>query len=114
MAFNTTDSPELYRYVFVRSTGSDAVMKGYFVTATGEQLTGLQTFTISTSPLTFVDLYGAALPTHAKGFVCTLATSGVYVGLGGELNGDVKSGMTPAAGYPIAAIGDHLTFGKVA
>lgn len=114
--------PELYLYVLIGATGS-VTLTGIFVGANGEQVGAAVSYTVtSVTATTLTTLYntanslasGTALPSNLRGFLGT-SSGNLYVGFGGQLNGTILGGDTPAAGYPILVqSNDLLPMGRVA
>jgi hypothetical protein len=114
-------TPPLFVWVLAPVTGT-VTLKGYFVDDSGYQVTSLITMTFTTAK-TLTELYNTAASLTAgtvlanptgglTGFRGTLSAD-VYFSQGGNTDGTIKSGMTPAAGYPKLLATDDLGFGRV-
>lgn len=115
-------TPPLSVYVFAAVSGT-ATLTGYFVDDSGFQVTPLITMAITTAK-TLSDLYDTAASLSLgtilanswgglEGFRGALAGSALYEGQGGNPDGTIKAGMTPAAGYPQRAISSNVALGRV-
>ena len=106
-----TQPPRLYQYTFATSS-STATLTGYYVDASNTQIGAVVSYTITTTPTTFTTLAGGVLPDGAVGFVGTLSAA-VLEGLGGNPDGSVTSGRTPAVGSPVIPVSSLLSWGRV-
>jgi len=110
-------APQLYTYAFTAVNGT-ATLTGYFVDATGTQVTDIQTYSITTAT-DFTNLYdtansitaGTPLPTTFYEFKGSLSGSALYLGNGATSTGALT--YSPRAGYPQVSISNVVTFGKV-
>lgn len=118
------DVPLLSAYTFAQAGAVPGSLTGYFVDITGKQQTALMTLSI-TSATTLTALYNLALALVAGtplaqsasggflGFAGILTGGPVFVGTGGNSDGTLAAGQSPAAGYPVLYPGASVAFGRV-
>jgi hypothetical protein len=108
-------------YVMATLSGS-ATLSGYFVNLSGLQEGAAVSYTITTTPQTFPQLYNGAtvnvasavLPSAIHGFVGRIQGSAIAYSLNGNRDGTYPTGAgyVPDTKSPQMAISDQVTFGR--
>jgi hypothetical protein len=99
----------LYSYVFTAVTGS-VTLKGFYLDKFGRQVGAAVSYTITTAT-SLLTLSSGTFPAGAFGSpvvgFCGILSAAVYVGMGGQPDGTVAVGQSPANGYPQIPAGTY-------